>query len=50
LDAVHQGKDTLQSMIFEPAALRLHLALGDCPTTVQPYHVLELRELFAAAK
>jgi hypothetical protein len=29
LDAVHQGKWTLQAMVFEPAERKLHLKLGD---------------------
>jgi hypothetical protein len=29
LDAANQGEETLQTMIFEPAALTLHLATAD---------------------
>ena len=47
LHAVNQDSHTLQSMVFEPAALRLHLAIGPCPATKQPYRTLELRDMFA---
>ena len=33
LDAVSQGKQTLQSMVFEPATRTLHLKLGDGKTS-----------------
>ena len=46
LDEVHQGRMTVQSMIFEPAALRLHLAIGPCPASSQPFRALELRGLY----
>jgi hypothetical protein len=46
LRAVSQGELTLQTMIFEPAALRLHLALGRGPTSERPLQVLELAPLF----
>jgi predicted choloylglycine hydrolase len=47
LNAVHQHHQTLQSMIFEPATFRLHLALaaGTAPASGQPYHTLDLRPL-----
>jgi hypothetical protein len=46
LHAVNQGKMTLQTMIFEPAALRLHLAFGIGPATALPLKRLELALLF----
>jgi isopenicillin-N N-acyltransferase like protein len=46
LHAVNQEEMTLQSMIFEPAALRLHLAIGKGPATALPMHTLDLAELF----
>ncbi len=42
LDAVNQGAMTVQTMIFEPAALKLHLAIGPCPTSALPLKVLDL--------
>ena len=46
MHAVNQGEATLQAMIFEPAALKLHLAFGKGPATALPHGTLELRELF----
>jgi hypothetical protein len=43
LDAANQGPHTLQTMIFEPAALKLHLAIGECPTSALPLKELDLR-------
>lgn len=47
LNKVHQNDMTLQSMIFEPAALRMHLAIGTGkePSSGQEYRVLEMRDL-----
>jgi predicted choloylglycine hydrolase len=47
LDAAHQGDKTLQSMIFEPVSLRLHVSLWGRPATRGPYHTLELEKLLA---
>lgn len=47
LDSANQGSHTLQTMIFEPATLTLHLAIGKCPTSALPMKTLELKELFA---
>jgi hypothetical protein len=46
LHAANQGDHTLQTMIFEPATLKLHLAIGKCPSSAQPLKVLELKPLF----
>ncbi|MEQ8768538.1 MAG: C45 family peptidase [Planctomycetota bacterium] len=46
LDAANAGSLTLQSMIFEPKTLRLHLAFGECPSTQQPRRTIELKPLF----
>jgi hypothetical protein len=46
LDQVNQGPATIHSMIFEPAALRLHLAIGPGPVTKGPRVTLELAPLF----
>jgi hypothetical protein len=48
MDAVNQGDWTLQTMIFEPASLKLHLAFGKGPATRLPLHTLDLKNLFAA--
>jgi hypothetical protein len=48
LHAVNQGTMTLQTMIFEPAALRLHLAFGKGPATALPLKRLELAPLLRA--
>jgi hypothetical protein len=45
LDAVNQGGDTLQTMIFEPATLKLHLAYGKCPSSALPMKELDLGPL-----
>jgi hypothetical protein len=45
LDAVNQGKWTMQSMVFEPAALRVHLAVGPGPVTKHPLRALDLGPL-----
>jgi predicted choloylglycine hydrolase len=46
LDEANQGTNTIQTMIFEPAALRLHVALGQVPTSAQPLRVLDLGAIF----
>jgi isopenicillin-N N-acyltransferase-like protein len=46
LDAVNQGERTLQTMVFEPSALRLHLAMGKGPATRLPLRTLDLSVLF----
>jgi len=46
LDLVREDKETLQTMIFEPATLRLHLAIGTCPASAGEMKVLELAPLF----
>jgi isopenicillin-N N-acyltransferase like protein len=45
LDSVNQGRFTLQTMIFEPAALRLHLSIGEGPSSSRPLTALELKPL-----
>lgn len=39
---------TAQSMIFEPAALKLHLAIGSCPAAALPMKALNLKPLFSS--
>lgn len=50
LDSVNQGKHTLQTMIFEPVSLTLHLAIavGDKPSSSQKLKRLELAALLKA--
>lgn len=43
---VHIGRLTVQTMIFEPAELKLHLAIGSCPSSALPLKPLELKPLF----
>ena len=40
------GRMTVQSMIFEPEPLILHLAMGSCPSSALPMKKLELQPLF----
>lgn len=46
LNEVSAGAMTLETMIFEPAQLRLHLAIGSCPSSALPLKTLELAPLF----
>jgi len=46
LDAVNLGDFTLQTMVFEPCTLRLHLSLGKVPASKQPLRILDLGPLF----
>jgi isopenicillin-N N-acyltransferase like protein len=46
LNAVHQGNETLQTMIFEPATLKLHLAIGRTPSSALPMKTLDLTPFF----
>lgn len=45
LHAANQAEDTLQTMIFEPASLKLHLAIGKPPSSARPLKTLELASL-----
>lgn len=45
LDAVNLGTLTLQAMVFEPAALRLHLSCGHVPASEGPLRKLDLGPL-----
>jgi hypothetical protein len=49
MHAAHQGKDTFQTMVFEPAALKLHLAIGSCPSSALPLKELDLKPLLTKA-
>ena len=46
LHAVCVTEETLQTMVFEPGALRLHLAIGTCPSSAGEMKVLNLGPLF----
>jgi hypothetical protein len=46
LDKVHQGKNTIQSMVFEPGDRVLHLAFGNGPATRLKATKLDLGKLF----
>jgi hypothetical protein len=46
MHAVCETDETLQTMVFEPAVLRLHLAIGTCPSSAAEMKVLELVPLF----
>jgi hypothetical protein len=50
LDATNLGTLTLQTMIFEPATLRLHLAVGTTPASKGPLRKLELADLLRREK
>ena len=46
LRMVNQGPLTMQSMIFQPQAMKLHLALGEPPSTSRSYVEVDARKLF----
>ena len=46
LHAVNQGSHTLQTMVFDPENLRLHLAFGKMPASAGELHALDLEPLF----
>jgi predicted choloylglycine hydrolase len=46
LHAVNKGPLTVQTMIFEPAPLVLHLAMGSCPASALPLKTLDLKPFF----
>jgi hypothetical protein len=46
LDEVSMRGLTVQTMIFEPATLKLHLAIGSCPSSALPLKTLDLKPLF----
>lgn len=50
LDAVNFADGTLQTMVFEPAALKLHLAIGKCPSSALPLKEIDLAPLFKGQK
>jgi len=46
LHAVCNKNTTMQTMVFEPATLKLYLAIGTCPASAGDLKVLELGPLF----
>lgn len=42
LHASHQDDHTIQTMVFEPAALRLHVGMGTLPATAGPLRTLDM--------
>jgi isopenicillin-N N-acyltransferase-like protein len=49
LNDVNQGKRTMQTMVFEPEKLLLHLSLGRGPTSARPLKTLDLKPLLKKA-
>ena len=47
MDEVNQGRMTVQTMVFEPVPLVLHLGIGECPSSSQPLRRIDLAPLFA---
>jgi hypothetical protein len=47
LHAARNAKETLQTMVFEPAARRLHLGIGAVPSSAVPLRTLDLGPLLA---
>ena len=48
LHSVNQRSHTLQAMIFEPADMKMHVAIGKAPVTARPMKKLQLHSLFGA--
>ncbi len=47
LHQVRIGRMTVQTMVFEPAELKLHLAVGSVPSSALPLKPLDLKPLFS---
>ncbi len=45
LDSANQGRFTMQTMIFEPATLRIHVSFGPLPSSSQPLKPINLAKL-----
>ncbi len=45
LQAANQGSWTIQTMVFEPAALKIHLSIGAGPTSARPLTTIDLAPL-----
>jgi predicted choloylglycine hydrolase len=48
MDHVNQGELTIQTMIFEPRGMRLHVGVGKGPVSSRPLQPLDLTELFSS--
>jgi isopenicillin-N N-acyltransferase like protein len=48
LHAANQGAWTIQTMVFEPASLKLHLSIGAGPTSARPLTTIDLAPLMGA--
>lgn len=46
LDAVRFEHETLHTMVFEPATLKLHLSMGTCPSSAAKMKPIDLAPLF----
>lgn len=49
MNAVNQGHMTIQTMIFEPSLMTLHLSFGPAPSSGRPLKKLDLASLFGDA-
>ncbi len=49
LDVVNEGRQTIQTMIFEPAKKTLYLSIGPRPSSSQPLKKIDLTKLFESA-
>jgi len=49
LDAANLGDLTLQTMVFEPASLKLHLSIGKVPASAGPLRTLDLTPFLKGA-
>ena len=45
MHSANQRSWTLQSMIFEPATLKVHVSVGNGPTSKGPYHEFDFKDL-----
>lgn len=45
IHSANQGKWTLQSMVFEPATLKVHISVGNGPSSKGPYHEFDFKAL-----
>jgi isopenicillin-N N-acyltransferase-like protein len=48
MDHVNQGELTIQTMVFEPQAMRMHVGVGTPPVSSRPLQLLDLTELFGS--
>jgi isopenicillin-N N-acyltransferase-like protein len=48
MDRVNQGELTIQTMVFEPRAMRMHVGVGKGPVSSRPLQPLDLTALFGS--